>query len=131
VTPVFSAAAGGATRMFVLNPFSTDRDSTFHLHGHVWQRDPYVCNTGDSQDPDVLLPGRCDPRTPVPSLALGVNPQGKYMGGEEGMGHAYGHWPVLLPSAGGTNAVEGDYLYRDWASFGNTMGLWGILRVGP
>jgi hypothetical protein len=25
--------------------------------------------------------------------------------------------------------VRGDYLFRDQAAFGNTQGLWGILRV--
>jgi hypothetical protein len=50
------------------------------------------------------------------------------MGAEEGMGHAYGHWPVLV-NAGGSFGVTGDYLFRDWASFGNSMGLWGLFRV--
>jgi hypothetical protein len=128
-TPVFTTTAGQATRIHMLTPFSTDRDSAFTLHGHVWQRDPYVC-TGATQDASVPLPGRCDPRTPVPALALGLNPQGKYMGGEEGMGHAMGHWPILI-NAGGGNAVAGDYLFRDHASQGNSAGLWGILRVVP
>ena len=123
-TPVFTAAAGQPTRLHVLNGASTDRDSTFVLHGHVWQRDPYVC-PGQS---DLGLVGRCAPNTPVPSLALGNNPQAKYMGSEEGMGHVYGHWPILF-NAGGTDAIPGDYLYRDYSPSGNTDGLWGILRV--
>jgi hypothetical protein len=36
---------------------------------------------------------------------------------------------VVLDSAGGENAVTGDYLFRDQASFGNTDGIWGIMRV--
>jgi hypothetical protein len=144
VTPVFRAPAGGATRMHVLNGASADRDSTFILHGHLWQRDPYVCTgtvtavTGpdagsvrDPMDPDVPLDGRCAPGVAVPSTALGDNPQGKYMGGEEGMGHAYGYWPILF-DAGGTNAVVGDYLFRDYSPSGNRNGMFGILRVeGP
>jgi hypothetical protein len=35
----------------------------------------------------------------------------------------------MFPSAGGANAVPGDYLFRDYAGFGNVSGLWGILRV--
>ena len=47
-----------------------------------------------------------DSHDTVDSTALGLNPQGKYMGGEEGMGHAYGHWPILF-DAGGTGGVDG------------------------
>jgi hypothetical protein len=126
-TPVFRAGVGQRSRIHVLNGASADRDGTFVLHGHVWQRDPFVC-TGASQDDQVPLAGRCDPDAPVPSLALGLNPQGKYMGGEEGMGHAYGHWPVLF-DAGGTDGVAGDYLFRDYAPNGNRNGQFGVLRV--
>ena len=126
-TPVFRTPANMATRMHVLNGASADRDGTFMLHGHLWQRDPFVC-TGAAQDDQVTLPGRCDPDTPVPSLALGLNAQGKYMGGEEGMGHVFGHWPILF-DAGGTFGIAGDYLYRDFAPNGNRNGQFGILRV--
>jgi hypothetical protein len=126
-TPVFRTAPHQATRLHVLNGASADRDGTFMLHGHVWQRDPFVC-TGTTQDDQVGLAGRCDPDTPVPSLALGLNPQAKYVGGEEGMGHVFGHWPVLF-DAGGTDGVTGDYLYRDYAPNGNRNGQFGILRV--
>jgi hypothetical protein len=117
------------TRMYVLNGASADRDGTFILHGHLWQRDPFVC-TGASQDTSVPLAGRCDPNEPVPSRALGFNMQGKWMGGEEGMGHAYGHWPILF-DAGGTDGVPGDYLFRDYSPSGNRNGQFGILRVVP
>jgi hypothetical protein len=125
-TPVFLASAGQPTRMHVLNGASADRDGTFMLHGHLWQRDPFVC-PGES---DLTLPGRCNPSLgTVDSRALGNNPQAKYMGAQEGMGHAYGHWPILLDSAGGTDAVAGDYLFRDYAPNGNRNGQFGILRV--
>jgi hypothetical protein len=95
------------------------------LHGHVWQRDPFVC-PGES---DLTLDGRCDPSLQtVDSTALGLNPQGKYLAAEEGMGHVYGYWPVLF-DAGGTGAVAGDYLYRDYSPSGNRNGQFGILRV--
>ncbi len=124
MTPVFRASAGQASRIHVLNGASADRDGTFMLHGHVWQRDPFVC-PGQT---DLGLEGRCDPDTPVPSLALGDNPQGKWMGGQEGMGHVYGYWPILF-TAGGTGAVTGDYLFRDYAPNGSRNGMFGILRV--
>ena len=36
----------------------------------------------------------------------------------------------LIPSAGGTFAIQGDYLFRDHMGLGSTAGLWGIVRVG-
>jgi hypothetical protein len=126
-TPVFRAPAGQKARIHMLNGASADRDGAFILHGHLWQRDPFVCLQA-SQDPLVALEGRCAPDA-VGSQALGLNPQGKYMGGEEGLGHAYSHWPILLESAGGTGMVQGDYLYRDYAPAGYRNGQFGILRV--
>ena len=124
-TPVFLANAGQASRIHVLNGASADRDGTFILHGHVWQRDPFVC-PGES---DLGLTGLClDSAATVDSTALGLNPIGKYMGGEEGMGHAYGHWPILF-NAGGTGGVTGDYLFRDYAPNGSRNGQFGIMRV--
>jgi hypothetical protein len=124
-TPVFRATPGQASRIHVLNGASADRDGTFILHGHVWARDPFVC-PGES---DLGLVGRCDPSmATVDSRALGLNLQAKYMGGEEGMGHAYGHWPILF-DAGGSGAVVGDYLFRDYTPSGNRNGQFGILRV--
>jgi hypothetical protein len=129
VTPVFYASVNPSntnsdTRMYVLNGASADRDGTFILHGHVWQRDPYVCPGQNN----LGLPGRCNPTELVPSRALGLNAQGKYMGGQEGMGHVYGHWPILF-DAGGTNGVTGDYLFRDYAPNGNRNGQFGLMRV--
>ena len=133
-TPVFRATPGQASRMHVLNGASADRDGTFILHGHLWQRDPFVC-PGES---DLGLVGRCNPSTDtVDSTALGMNPQGKWMGGEEGMGHVYGHWPILF-NAGGANAAAlagcsangaCDFLFSDYAPNGNRNGQFGILRV--
>ena len=134
-TPVFRTLANRTTqaafdtRMHVLNGASADRDSTYILHGHLWQRDPFVC-PGEN---DLGLAGKCavdGPNLPatVDSTALGLNPIGKWMGGEEGMGHVYGHWPILF-NAGGTDAVNGDFLYRDYAPNGNRNGMFGILRV--
>jgi hypothetical protein len=75
------------------------------------------------------VPDAGDPLTDtVDSAALGLNPIGKWMGGEEGMGHAYSYWPLLF-DAGGSNAVPGDYLFRDYGPNGNRNGQFGILRV--
>lgn len=52
-----------------------------------------------------------------------------YLGGQESVLPS-GHFDIVLPKAGGADQVSGDYLFRDQAGFGNTSGLWGILRVG-
>jgi hypothetical protein len=139
VTPVLQAKAGQETRIHITVPYGTTRGSTFSLHGHLWQRDPYVC-PGEARN---TLSGACEMGT-VGSRALGVNPQAFAQGGQESW-NAPSHFTVLLPgkpgpatmspatnwpAAGGDNAVAGDYLFRDHASFGNASGVWGILRVG-
>ncbi|MBI5905087.1 MAG: hypothetical protein HZB86_06000 [Deltaproteobacteria bacterium] len=135
VTPVFQATAGQQARIRITNPFGTSRGSTFALHGHVWQRDPYVCD-----DDQYGLDGRCiTPPTGssvwlgaplVGSRAIGNNPQGFAQGGQESW-TPMSHFDIVLPSAGGGNDRPGDYLFRDQASFGSASGLWGILRVNP
>jgi len=123
VTPVFKVTAGQEARMHVAVPHSTSRGTTFAIHGHVWQRDPYVC-PNDSRNG---LTGACNMAS-VGSQALGINPQGFTLGAQESS-TPMGHFSYLLPNAGGGNGVKGDYLFRDTASFGNASGLWGILRV--
>jgi hypothetical protein len=130
--PVFLANAEQATRLRIASPHGTNRGSTFELHGHLWQRDPYVC-PGEARNG---LPGACasEPfaqdgvtRT-VGSRAIGNNPQGMYLGAQESLWPAQ-HYEITLPSAGGANARPGDYTLRDVGSFGSAAGLWGILRV--
>jgi len=124
VTPVFRQTADKPGRMHLLNGASADRDATFILHGHLWQRAPYVC-PGEARIPGLV--GLCDMDS-VSSTALGLNPIGKYLGGEEGMGHAFSHWPILY-NTGGTFGVTGDYLFRDYAPSGARNGMFGILRA--
>ena len=115
-TPVFSATAGKQARMHITNPHGTTRGSTFALHGHVWQRDPYIC-PGEARN---SLTGACN-MTSVGSRALGNNPIGFAQGGQESW-NAVTHFDIVLPSAGGGNAIMGDYLARDRRSFGNAIG---------
>ncbi|HET9578279.1 MAG TPA: hypothetical protein VFP44_10660, partial [Usitatibacter sp.] len=122
-TPVFVANAGQEVRMHVGVPHTTSRGTTWSINGHVWQRDPYIC---PSDSRNGLL-GACN-LTSVGSQRIGNNPIGFAQGGQESITGA-AHFTFLLPSAGGGNGVRGDYLFRDQASFGNAMGLWGILRV--
>jgi len=132
-TAVFTVARNTPFRQHVLMPFGPGRGSTFDLHGHVWQRDPYVC-PGDEH---LTLPGKCDMGNGLPgqpgtgsvgSQALGDNPIGFWLGGIESW-FAGEHYEVVIPSAGGANGVTGDYLFRDHMGLGNSQGLWGIVRV--
>jgi len=132
-TPVFTVNPGDEFRMHVLMPFSPGRGSTYDLHGHVWQRDPYVCQGADGND--LGLTGKCDTGDGLPtsgtvgSTNLGDNPVGFHLGGIESWFSGQ-HYEIVIPSAGGTAAVPGDYLFRDHMGLGNAGGLWGILRVG-
>ena len=109
VTPIFTAVAGTPVRMRVADPGGNMRNRVFTLHGHLWQRQPYLA--GD-----------------VPSQTIGDNPLAFYRGAQEGIASG-SHFDIVLPSAGGAFQVPGDYLYRDQGSFGNFKGLWGLLRV--
>ncbi len=70
----------------------------------------------------------------VGSQRLGVNPMGFYLGGIESW-FAGQHYEIVIPyagglsNAGGTNKVQGDFLFRDHMGLGNAGGLWGIVRV--
>jgi hypothetical protein len=145
-TPVFQAKAGDPVRFRLLYPAGNSMDDlhergvSFHLHGHLWQRAPYVCP--GQNDGLITLPGKCnwtnfgDPGFEVGSRAVGVNPIGMYLGSQDSVLPA-SHYDVVLPGAGrgpnggagGLNLVTGDYLFRDQGSFGNSQGLWGIMRV--
>jgi hypothetical protein len=116
---VFTVAPGTPFRMRAANPYGTSRGTTFQLHGHVWQRDPYVCpGTQDS------ILGRCA-TSDVGSQAIGDNRQAFYQGGQESITPAT-HFDIVPTQTGSA----GDYLFRDGGSFGNASGLWGIVRVG-
>ncbi len=54
-TPVYTARPGQPVRLHLLEPSGSNRASTFTLHGHLWQRAPYVC-PGSSKDG---LAGKC------------------------------------------------------------------------
>ncbi|HEX2255107.1 MAG TPA: hypothetical protein VHG92_00150, partial [Afifellaceae bacterium] len=111
VTPVFTAQAGQEVRFRVLQASGHMRGKTFQVHGHQWQREPYVTEQ-------------------VPSQRIGDNPLSIVLPAQEGHGPE-NHFDIVLEEAGGENAVTGDYLYRDQASGGLDGGLWGLMRVTP
>jgi hypothetical protein len=133
-TPVYDVATSAETRMRLLEPTGVGRGTTFTMHGHIWQRDPYVC----PDDTTDGLMGKC-PNVPLDQLgelvgqqaapSIGKNPIGMPLGGQESVTPAQ-HFEIRLENAGGAYGIAGDYLFRDQASFGNTDGIWGLLRVG-
>jgi len=126
-TPVLKVRPGTEARVHSAVPHGTSRGTTLTFHGHVWQRDPYVC-PGDARND---LPGACGMGNGnVASRAIGDNPYGFAQGAQESI-TPYSHFTFRFPKAGGANSIAGDYLFRDVGSFGNASGLWGLLRVDP
>ena len=122
VTPVLIANAGQEARIHWAVPHSTSRGSTFKLHGHDWQRAPYVCDSSRNG-----LTGACE-LDEVGSTRIGKSPYDHYFGGQDSL-TPMAHFTFRIESAGGEAPVVGDYLFRDGGSFGNASGLWGIMRV--
>jgi hypothetical protein len=131
-TPVFTAPAGAETRIHNGMPSANGRGTVFTLHGHLWQRAPYVCPGSN----DLGIVGRCRPTGFYPtrpgfevaSRAIGENPHSQWFGGQDSFLPSQ-HYDMVLPSAGGAFKVPGDYLFHDRAGVGNLNGLFGILRV--
>lgn len=126
-TAVFTARPGEPVRVRLLQPGGHARGHVFSIHGHAWQREPYLNNSdrlnfgSPPADPTVL---NLEPD----GISPGHNNMSFWVGGQEGMS-AQNHYDLLLPDAGGRFGVTGDYLFHDSAGLGNYGGLWGILRV--
>jgi len=112
VTPVFTAKAGTPVRFRLVDPGTKNRAGVFNVHGHVWQREPYIAGK-------------------VASQTIGNNPTAEWRGAQEGIGSTNHYDVVLQNGAGGLFKVPGDYLFRDQASFEMDAGRWGLLRVQP
>jgi hypothetical protein len=107
-TEVYAASPTGPQegRVRLLMPGGHARGTTYTLHGHEWQRQPYINDSSEIGD--------------------NIDPGSEYYGTQEGINPA-GHWDIVT-DLGGPSNVEGDYLFRDQASFGSYQGLWGLLR---
>jgi len=106
-TPVFLAEAGQEIRFRLLESGGHQRNHVFALHGHTWDKEPYVQN----------------------STKIGRNGFSFWEGARMGHGPS-NHFDVLIRhGAGGKFSVVGDFLFRDQVSIGFDNGLWGILRV--
>jgi hypothetical protein len=112
-TPVFTAKAGTPVRFRLVEPANPGhRSGVFQVHGHTWQRQPYVAGT-------------------VPSQTIGNNPASEYYGAQEGLGTG-DHFDIVPQfGAGGAFKVPGDYLFRDQAARLFDGGRWGLFRVQP
>jgi hypothetical protein len=106
-TPVFKAEAGDAVRFRVLQPGGHARNIVFALHGHAWDREPYVDD----------------------STRIGHNIFSFWEGARMGHGPSNHFDAVLQNGAGGKFSIVGDYLFRDQVGIGLDNGLWGLLRV--
>ncbi len=102
-------------------PSGGSRGMVYQLDGHLWPLHNYQAEKNDVDGYPLSLPG-------IGSVRFGYNPMAMYIGAQESVLPA-AHFSFMLPSAGGANAVAGDYLFRDYAAYGNLSGLWGILRV--
>ncbi len=121
VTPILRVKPGQAFRTHVLMPSGGSRGATFQLDGHVWAFNPFQAERVDLYGYPLKDAG-------IGSVRFGYNPMAMYIGSQESVLPA-AHFSFMFPSAGGANAVPGDYLYRDYAAFGNLGGMWGLLRV--
>ncbi|MCM2329773.1 MAG: hypothetical protein NDI70_00620 [Pseudomonas sagittaria] len=123
VTPVLKVQAGQPFRVHLTMPAGGSRGATFQLDGHLHPQEPFVSQNSDADSYPLRLAG-------VGSVRFGYNPLSRYVGTQESVLPA-AHFNFMYPSAGGGNAVPGDYLWRDFAVFGNAGGMWGLLRVTP
>ena len=106
-TPIYVAKAGAPVRFRLIHPGGNSY-SAWTVHGHVWQRSPYVNE----------------------STVLGYNRLSDWIGAVGAYG-PFEIFDVLLDSAGGRFAVPGDYHYRSVLSGEFQSGQWGLLRVIP
>lgn len=124
-TPVFEAKPGEEFRIRLLNPAGVGRGSTMTLHGHGWQRAPYGCGPGaTAKDVGLCAASQLGP------THIGQSPISFNLGAQDQV-IPHAHFDMVLPSAGGSGKVAGDYLLRDVGSFGNLGGIWSLVRVHP
>jgi hypothetical protein len=107
-TPVYLAEPGQQMRFRVGAPAGYARSTTLGIFGHNWAYEPFA-SVGMASDVMEWSPThqfRSSQDLILPPMSYNI-----------------------LTQAGGPFSVRGDYLYRDLASFGNSNGLWGIVRV--
>jgi hypothetical protein len=106
-TPIFNAEPGDKVRFRMLHTFGTGTSQVFSLHGHSWQRNPYINN----------------------STQLGDQKLSQWLGSRDNYGST-DHADILINKAGGEGGRPGDYLYTAFVPIQGAQGPWGIFRVG-
>jgi hypothetical protein len=129
-TPIFKVAPFAETRLRQLLPTGAGRGTTMVLHGHGWQRDPYLAQHTTPLPPFGALhrPATTPAQYGTASKCQGKNASGMYLGAQDSVA-PMAHFDWLLPSAGGQGGIQGDHLMRDIGGFGVTSGLWALMRV--
>jgi manganese oxidase len=106
-TPLFTANAGTPLRIRLVQPAGHPRNGGFTLSGHDWTNYPWKDDSTVQTD------------SPVPQNRSGaINAMGPGR-----------HENILIQSAGGTEKLTGDFLYRTPLGFAFGGGQWGIMRV--
>ena len=95
------------TRLRLAFPGGHGRNHVIHVHGHNFFEWPF---TDDS-------------------TVLGENAWSAFKGSQDGVGPGSYFNLLFASGAGGTNAVEGDYLIRDQYPWGFDGGPWAVLDV--
>ncbi len=106
-TPILTAGIGDKVRFRMTHPFGTGTSQVFSLHGHVWQRNPYITN----------------------GTQLGNNVLSQWIGSRDNHGSS-DHFDMLIDKAGGEGGQAGDYLFTVFVPTQARDGAWGIFRVG-
>lgn len=129
-TPIFKVPPRAETRLRVLMPTGVGRGTTMALHGHAWQRDPYLAQKTRTLPGwgGLHLPADTPPQYGVPSKCIGANALGMGLGAQDSVA-PMAHFDWVLASAGGQGGVTGDFLLRDIGGYGVTSGLWSMMRV--
>ncbi|HEX6902848.1 MAG TPA: copper oxidase [Thermoanaerobaculia bacterium] len=106
-TPVFSVSRGTPIRFRLLQSGGHSRNIVFDLHGHIWDKEPYIEN----------------------STRIGTNGFSMWEGARMGIGPTNHFDAVIRNGAGGKFSIIGDYLFRNHVATDFDGGIWGLLRV--
>jgi hypothetical protein len=132
-TPIFCARAGDAVRFRWLHPGGALTNEIMEIFGHVFAEEPYLTAANRCDEPITQWNPYASQFQEVGNLCPDGNVEiGPTLSEWKGsrMGHGpTNHYDVLIDSAGGTNAVPGDYLYRTFQSLRFKNGIWGLFRV--
>jgi len=109
VTQIFQVDSGTPVRFRTVHPAGHTQNHAFEVQGHLWPELPFLSS----------------------SRVLGQRAASEYQGTRHGVGPTCHYDVLLLPPAGGRFRVDGEYLYRDYVSWGFSSGMWGLFEVLP